>query len=493
MAVEIERKFTIAPGVRVPELGDAATLGDSRRFNLSAVYFDTPTLELARNRVTLRRRTGGGDAGWHLKLPGDGHAREEIHEPIVRGASTLRVPAALRTQVSDLIGYAPLVPVVDLRTRRTETDLTTARGRRLAILCDDTVTAVRNGEEQKWRELEVELAGGELSDLDAITEALAAGGVEPSESVSKLVQAMGDRLRSAEDERLGRKSSAAAVLRAYIGAQVGMIQGREPEVREDAPDSVHKMRVATRRLRSTLRTFRDLMDAKRTERLRGELKWLGEMLGGPRDAEVLAERLNAAVAGLPADAVQGPVAERVACELSSRHDETHRALVEALDSDRCQTLFDDLVGLFTESPFTDYADARAKGVLPPLLEKATKRVTKRWKAAQEAEDADERLHLAHEARKKAKAARYAWEAVIPAFPAAEEAAAAWEQVTESLGTAQDTVVARERLVELARVAADAGEPTFTYGVLWEREEAHQNAAHDVAASAIRAAKKASSL
>ncbi|GAB3622152.1 CYTH and CHAD domain-containing protein [Mariniluteicoccus endophyticus] len=492
MAVEIERKFTISPGERVPDLAEVVRSGESRRFSLKAVYFDTPNLELARNRITLRRRTGGSDAGWHLKLPGDGHARQEIHEPIVRGASTLQVPAALREQVAELIGYAPLVPVVELKTARNETDLTTRRGRKLAILCDDTVTATRNGHKQKWRELEVELDGGTTDDLEAITATLSAAGVRPSKSVSKLVQAMGDRLREAEDERLTRKSSAAAVIRAYVAAQVGAIQGREADARVDAPDAVHKMRVATRRLRSTLRTFRPLLDTERTEPIRAELKWLGQVLGEPRDAEVMRDRIRAAIEELPAGAVLGPVSERVTAELDATHADAHRALVEALESPRYTRLLDDLVGLFVTSPFTEYADARAKGVLPPVLDDATKRVTRRWKAAQAA-DGEEQIVQWHETRKRAKAARYAWEAVAPAFATAADAAKAWEEVTESLGTAQDTVVARERLLELARAAADAGEPTFTYGVLWEREEASRLAATDTAKRAIRTARKASAI
>lgn len=492
MAVEIERKFTIEPGKPVPDLGDTAHRGDSRRFQLTAIYFDTPTLELARNRITLRRRTGGNDAGWHLKLPGSADARTEIHEPLDAGATPLQVPAPLRAQVFDTIGYAALAPIVELRTRRTETDLTTQRGRRLALLCDDTVTATHGGQSRTWRELEVELAGGDEDDLERISDALAAGGVGASPSVSKLVQAMGDRLRNAEDERLGRKSSAAAVLRAYLATQVGMIQGREAEVRADAPDAVHKVRVATRRLRTTLSVFRDLLDAERTEPLRAELKWLGEALGGPRDAEVMKEHLMTAARALPADAVIGPVLDRLAGELDARHAQTHDALVAALDSPRCRALMDDLVGLFVDSPFTPYADARAKGVLPPVLEEAGKRVSRRWRKAQAAEGA-ERLELVHETRKKAKAARYAWEAVAPAFPGASKAAAAWEQVTEALGVAQDTVVARQRLRELAEVAHAAGESAFTYGVLWHREQASQVAATAGAAEAIRAAKKASAL
>jgi CHAD domain-containing protein len=45
------------------------------------------------------------------------------------------------------------------------------------------------------------------------------------------------------------------------------------------------MRVATRRLRSALATYRQLFDAQRTEPVRQELAWLGTALGKPRDAE----------------------------------------------------------------------------------------------------------------------------------------------------------------------------------------------------------------
>lgn len=487
MPVEIERKFSLAEGQRITALGDDLRLTPPRRQSLSAVYFDTPDFALARNKMTLRRRTGGDDAGWHLKLPGDGDARHEVHEPIRVGASRLVVPATLRALVAEVVGYSPLVPAAELRTRRTVRQVTTPRGRVLAELADDSVTAIRRGEQRSWRELEAELAGGTVDDLAAISAALVEAGAQPKDSPSKLVQALGNDLRSL-GHGPGESSSAADVLRTYIAAQVGMIQGREAEVRVDAPDAVHKMRVATRRLRSTLRTFRDLLDAERTEPLRAELRWLAEQLGGPRDAEVLKERLTQAVAELPDDAVVGPVAERVARELDARHAETHAALLSAMDTRRFRTLGDDLVRLLSEPPFLPEADRPAPKALGPLLKKARKRVTRRWRAALDAEGAEQEF-FAHEARKKAKAARYGWEAAAPAYARGSEVAKAWEQVTEVLGSAQDAVVTRARLQELAAAAQRHGEPGFTYGVLWEREREHESAAIEQADEAVRAARK----
>lgn len=490
MPVEIERKFRLPSDQPITTLGDAATLGGRQEFSLRATYFDTPDLLLARRGITLRRRTGGHDDGWHLKLPGDGHSRHEIQADIDPDASELVVPLGLRERLVDVLEWKPLVPVATLDTERSETTLLNQGGQSIALLAEDQVTVTRDGERQQWHEVEVELTDGQDSDLEWIAEALVAQGAESQPATPKIVQALGDAL--AEPTDLNAKSSAADVVGAYIAAQVGMIQGREAGVRVDAPESVHKMRVATRRLRSTLRTFRELLDAERTEAIRSEVKVLSEALGGPRDAEVMKKHLTAALGELPEEAIHGPIVERVRHELDARHDGTLTALVTFLDSDRYASLLHELTRLLVDSPFTGEADAKGRAVLQKPLKKAQKRVTRLWDGAQEA-DGEERMFLAHEARKKAKAARYAWEAVADVFDNGPEAATAWEKVTETLGTAQDSVVARQRLLELAWIAGENGESTFSYGVLWERERETQTAATGEADGAISTAMAASGL
>lgn len=278
-------------------------------------------------------------------------------------------------------------------------------------------------------------------------------------------------------------TTAASVISTYLHAQVSVIQTRESDVKIDGPDAVHKTRVATRRLRSTLRTFRGLMDGERTDTLRAELKWFAEMLGGPRDAEVLKERLTASLDKLPPEAVVGPVRQRLTHELDTRHEQAHRALVDAMSTDRYGELVQALGALFTDPPFLEQAFTQPREALAPSLKRSVNRVHRRWKAAQAAQGA-EHVELVHEARKKAKASRYAFEAVTGAFDGAKEAAEAWEQVTEALGIAQDTVVARARLLELTKVAEQAEEPTFTYGALYQFEVSQQDSAHEDAASAV---------
>lgn len=490
--VETELKFDIAPGAQLPALGSVVQVGEAREHRMRAIYVDTVDLLLARHRITLRRREGGADEGWHLKLP-RGASRLEVHAPLGSGAGRMRVPEGHRTAASEALpeglpgGVAGvLVPAAVLSTVRLEVDLLDAAGERVAVLCDDSVTALPSG--QSWRELEIELAGGEEALLGELSALLAEQGVAVASSPSKLARALGDRpARAASGTGPTGKDSAADVLLAYLSEQVAVILGREAGARADAPDAVHKTRVAVRRLRSALRTFRRLLDREAVDALRGELRWWGEVLGAPRDAEVMRARIAAAVADLPDDLVQGPVAARVEGELARRHTDAHAALVEAMSSERYLALTDSLLELLAEPPWRGRARRKARAVLPALADEAVARAATERAAALAAEG-EERLHLMHETRKRAKAARYAWESLASAFGSAATAKAkAWTKVTESLGGLQDSVVSLGWLHELADAAQEAGEPTLTYGVLLGQELAHHHTAVAEGEKALRSA------
>src|SRR2546423_3425413 len=113
---------------------------------------------------------------------------------------------------------------------------------------------------------------------------------------------------------------------AYLSQQRDAIRSNDPGVRAGDPDAVHDMRVATRRSRSTLRTFRPLFDPT-VQRLRDELRWLGQALGQVRDGDVMAARLAAALAAQPPELVVGPGADRIPPRLAARSPgggDTHR-------------------------------------------------------------------------------------------------------------------------------------------------------------------------
>ncbi len=97
--LETEQKYDADADFVLPKLGSLPDLGgkrlaDTKRIYLSATYYDTEDLALIQHKVTLRRRVGGDDEGWHLKLPVRKDTRQELHAPLDEGASG-SVPARL--------------------------------------------------------------------------------------------------------------------------------------------------------------------------------------------------------------------------------------------------------------------------------------------------------------------------------------------------------------------------------------------------------------
>ena len=193
--IEIERKYSVGADFAMPDLSGVpavASVTAPRTYQLTAVYWDTPGFRLAAARITLRRRTGGTDAGWHLKLPA-GAERREVHAPLEAGADA--VPAELAGLVSGVTGDLPLRPIARLQTARTVRHLLDGTGQVLAEVADDQVTGSLPEPEgaagswqvsSTWREVEVELDQGSMDLLAAAGRLLLAAGAEPSPAASKL-------------------------------------------------------------------------------------------------------------------------------------------------------------------------------------------------------------------------------------------------------------------------------------------------------------------
>jgi CHAD domain-containing protein len=476
--VETERKYEVPDPATAVALEHPFSLGKPRTFHLGADYVDTVDHVLTEAGYSLRRRTGGADEGWHLKFPKVGDSRRELHAPLAAGATAAHVPRALRAEIEDVVDLAPLVPVARLDTERTEREVR-RHGVVVARLADDRVRATTPGTEPtRWREVEVELVDPDPEVLEAIEEQLRARGLEPSKSASKISRAL--EAGAAKKGRKKTRTTAGDVVLAHLRIQVGVLQGLEGAVRRDEPDAVHKARVATRRLRSTLRTYRRLFRREVTDPLRAEAKWLGEFLGAPRDAEVLKARVLEDLDRLEQpgeDLVVGPVRERLTSRLTAEHRAAHEVLVHALNSERHHRLMESLVALLTEPPLRGRAGRSAKKVLPAIAARAERRVEEARERVRETSDEAARLPLLHDVRKKAKAARYAYDALVPVFgDDAEEASGRWEHVTEELGEFQDTIVVTARLRDFAAAAEAADESAFTYGVLVEREQERGRAA-----------------
>jgi CHAD domain-containing protein len=370
--------------------------------------------------------------------------------------------------------------VARLTTRRTVVLLLDTQGSALAEFCDDHVESEAppaGGLRQAWREWEIELIGGEEGLLSAADDLLADEGVHPAELPSKLARALGPSYprRPERAARPKRKGPAGVVLLARLQAQAEALKAMDPQVRQDAPDAVHQLRVAARRMRSALATFRPFVDAERADRLRDELKWLSQTVGQARDVEVMRGRLAELTGGEPAALVVGPVAERIRRESEDRYRQAHEVGLVALDSERYFRLLDTLDAFLAEPPLSERAGKAARKAVAKRVAKDIERLHDAVDAAEEAEDDDadqDTIDAAlHEVRKKAKRLRYAAEAARPVLgKRAKRLARAAEQIQETLGELQDSVVSREHLLGLAAQAHEEGDSAFSFGRLHALEE-----------------------
>ncbi|MFI9006616.1 CHAD domain-containing protein [Actinosynnema sp. NPDC053489] len=466
---ETERKYEAPGGAALPDLADlpgvAAVAGPEEQ-RLEAVYYDTADLRLARAGLTMRRRTGGDDAGWHLKLPVGVDTREEVRLP--PGRATKRPPEELGALVRVHARGRELAPVARIRTTRQRRQLVDDKGRLLAEVVEDLVSGQSLADESRvdsWREIEVELGErGDVALLDRVEARLGGAGITRSASSAKLARLLADRLATPAAGRSTGKSAGDVVL-AYVREQAEALKHQDPRVRRGEDDAVHAMRVATRRMRSALQAFGTIIDRDDTRALTEELKWLAGVLGQARDLEVLRERFADAVSALEPELVLGTAQAELTRHFSPLEAEAHRAAVAALDGDRYFALLDAVDGLVADPPFTPLAREKATKVLPDLVDKTYRRLAKR------AEGARDDIGL-HEARKAAKRLRYAVEVSEPVFgKRAAEYRKKVKAVQELLGEHQDGVVARPVLRELGAKAQLDGTNGFTFGLLHGLETA----------------------
>lgn len=475
--VEVERKLDVDPATIVPSLtgvGGVLTTGQPVEHQLDATYFDTTGLDLARHGVTLRRRTGGDDAGWHLKLPGSKDTRTELRRPL--GHATRTVPTELLAVVRVWVRDRPLEPVARVSTRRLEHSLLAEDGVVLAMICDDRVRTERLHAplfKQDWREWEVELVDGDEALLDAVAQALLAAGATPAPNASKLARTLGEvvpptpRIPSRKELHRG---SAALVVLARLTEHVAELQRQDIQLRTDEPSSIHQLRIAARRLRSTLRTYRPLFEPGSVDLVAEELRWLGHTLSEARDAQVLRDRLLLLVSAESAELVLGPVMSRIDDELRDVERAGREQSRAAMDSERYFRLLDALDELVRSTPWAPESGASARKVLPRLLERDARRL-RRAVAQTRRSGAAQHDAALHEARKKAKRMRYAAESAVPVFGGrAEKLAFAAKMIQQALGNHQDSVMARQKLREYGARAHANGENGFTFGRLHALEQ-----------------------
>jgi CHAD domain-containing protein len=491
--LEVERKFDVVESTVSPSfegIAAVARVETPPTQELDAVYFDTPSQDLARNRITLRRRTGGHDAGWHLKLPAGPDARNEIHAPLDASDDADSVPSELLDVVLAIVRDRPVGPVARISTRRETKVLYDGAGAALAEFCNDHVTAWSAGDtdgpdsgpaEQQWREWELELserdgetnesAGHEL--LNRLSNRLLDAGAAPAGHGSKLARVL-DSTHSASAQPARPPLPDDPIHRA-VAQHVEEMLVWDRAVRDDVYDSVHQLRVVTRKIRSLLKDSHDSFGLADGAWVLDELRELAGVLGVARDAEVLAERYERELTRLDAALIRGPVWERLVSGARRRYQTGHRRSLVAMRSQRYFRLLDSLEAMVNERPVTIVGEEPKSVTIDAAyrrVRKATKAAARAEAAASKAEadtdeatgdvhDADEALHRI---RKRAKQLRY-----TAAATGANQVSQQAKAIQSLLGDHQDSVVSREHLLAQAQAAYLAGEDTFTYGLLYQLE------------------------
>jgi CHAD domain-containing protein len=477
--LEVETKYDVDDAFELPSLDGldgVAAVDPVVEHGLEAVYHDAVDLRLLRARVTLRRRTGGPDAGWHLKLPAGG-ARREVHAPL--GRAVKKPPRVLLAPVTGLLRGAATGPVATLRTRRLVTCLRDADGRLLAEVADDRVTATvpaggpdQPAEVHTWREVEVELGGGDAVLADAVGERLTSAGARPSATASKVGRVLAARLAGLDVPTIRQRKKgprAGEFVRVALAEQLAGLEAADVLLRTEQPDAVHQVRVGARRLRSTLAALRAVLDRDRTGPIREELAWLGGQLSDARDDEVALAHLRELVAAEPEELVLGPVAARLQqLQLQEERAGLDRAL-DTLSGPRYLQLLDALHEMVADPPFTDAAGGRLEPVLRHAVDSSVRRLARHMANARHAEGA-ERHEALHAVRKAAKRVRYATEVAGSELGGAKDVVKVAKRIQKVLGEVQDTVVTRQLCRRLGASTGE-GENGFTFGRLHALEQA----------------------
>lgn len=479
----LEREVKLGTGLsfQVPDLRRVAgKLVQRPSQHLRTTYFDTPDLRLWQRGLSLRHRAGedvGGSGTWTLKLPA---GTDSGSDPTVDrtemswSGDKAAVPPQARSLLRGLLRRATLGQVTELDTTRRRLIVHDAQGTPWGEIDDDTVTVVGGGGDgRQFRQLEVEWKGRRSAVLDAVLRQLRRAGARLSKE-PKLAIALGQAPGPTQPAtgRLGSRDRLGAVIEASITDALARLLDHDYVLRADPADpsspAVHQARVATRRLRSDLKTMRAALDPEWLDGTRAELKWLGAVLGRVRDLDVLSGHLEE----------ENGATDRGHAELWRQLDEQRRTAVkdlsDVLAGSRYLDLLDRLAAASRKPPFAPLlsgelqAEARANDVLPDLVGRQWRSLRHRVKKAGK-HPTDRQLHRI---RIGAKQLRYAAELAAPVIgPKARRTAKAAANLQTVLGEHHDAVAADQWLrEEVSRLSPAA---SFTAGQLSAHQQRRQ--------------------
>ena len=441
------RHFVAGEDFELPELPGRAL--PSRSY--TETYYDTAGGRLDRAGFELRRRVENGKGVWHLTVTSDGESALDVE--------ALGGPAAPPAELQELLSAASagfaLSPVAKLSTKTNGKRV--KRGSHTLARVQVSSVAVLEGRRvtEAFHELVLEPLAADRKEVGRLEKALRRAGAKPGHPPAPVTRVLGSE---------GLDESPAATpdlerLRMFFREQFARMLAHDPGVRlgED-PEELHQLRVATRRLRSVLRTATPLLEATWAQALRDELSWLGDELGVARDIDVLTEHLRAEAAEL--DPADRRALKPLFDDLAAAGKAARRRVLRALRSERYFALL---------ATLESAAAAPSAGDAGVSLRKAARKEFGRLAKAMEELATEPSDQAVHRARIKGKRARYAAELLEDELGSAGKrlisAAKAFQDVA---GEHQDAVVAEERIRKLLRGKASQ-RSALAAGILIARE------------------------
>lgn len=273
---------------------------------LRTTYLDTPRHTLLGNNIALRLRRRGraweATAKWGGGVTDALHTRREVNVVLPHRA---RLPfvlpeGPLRDELTAFVLGRPLRPMLTTRIRRQLFALVDESDTVAAELALDTVRHGRD--ESDLREpyfgVEIEQRTAAIDDLHALGRLLRdEHGLAPADE-TKFQRARRTVFGAAPPPPgpIGAGDNWQNAARKIAAAQLTRLRACDARVRsgpDPDPESIHQMRVATRRLRTVCKLFAEGIPEPTRTLLAADLEWLDAALGGARDLDVQRAQLEA--------------------------------------------------------------------------------------------------------------------------------------------------------------------------------------------------------
>ncbi len=482
--LEIERTYDLPEGGALPDLvgaGGILRTEHQEPFELDATYWDTERYDLVAARVTVRRRTGGPDAGWHIKRSESDTVRHEQQFPLTDDADTVpdEVLAALFTERRG----RGLRPVVRITTTRTVTRLLDEDGDQIAELADDQVTAQRLDDDapetpRTWREVEVETVDGVDPQIAhelfaALDGRFAAVGAGPAAVASKLARGLaGAPAPRLQTEEKPAKGTTARILAKRVRKLRVALLGQEARLRSGDTADLRQAADTTLEIAAILGAYRPAFpDGEAVDRAAEAADGLAGVTARAALAEYLIDRLPRASSPAQDDLVDAMTRERILASTRERRDQAVRDVVAFLHGEPFLELLDALDDAAERPAPTAWSLRAPKQVAQDVGADVKPRVRELVRAAVADDTSDTAAEREAADRTTTEAA---WQETMRARMAMDVLGddafphALWKRI----GTAADVLTERVRSLHAldilranAAIAERGGEGTFGYGVL----------------------------